>query len=137
MLFVDTNVFLEMLLNQENSTTAREFFDWAYDTNIKLVCSHFSIHSIAVVLSNLNKIDGLKKFLENLEYTKNLYVYATTIEEEKTIAEMTKKLKLDFDDSLQYFVAKACGCEVIVSFDKHLDRTDLKRKTPSDFLKEL
>ncbi|MCD6469816.1 PIN domain-containing protein [Candidatus Bathyarchaeota archaeon] len=44
------------------------------------------------------------------------------------------KIKLDFYDALQYYLAKKLGAEAIVSYDKHFDATDIRRKEPSDFL---
>jgi len=43
-------------------------------------------------------------------------------------------MKLDFDDSLQYYVAKKLGVKAIVSYNKHFGKTDIQRKEPSDFI---
>ncbi|MEM2902731.1 MAG: PIN domain-containing protein [Candidatus Bathyarchaeia archaeon] len=56
------------------------------------------------------------------------------MEEETAASMLMDKMKLDFDDALQYFVAKKLGVEVVVSFDRHFDKTDVERKEPRDFL---
>jgi len=45
--------------------------------------------------------------------------------------------KLDFDDCLQYYVAKKLGAEAIVSFDKHFNGLDIPRKEPEEVLSKL
>lgn len=98
------------------------------------MCSQFSVHSIEVNLSALKKFDLLKTFLENLLLETNLRIYQTNLGDEIKVLESIQKEKLDFDDALQYFVAKKNNCEAIISFDKHFDKTDLPRKEPSEFL---
>ena len=56
------------------------------------------------------------------------------MDDEIAASMLMKKLKLDFDDSLQYYVAKKLGVKAIVSYDKHFDKTDIQRKEPSDFI---
>ena len=57
-------------------------------------------------------------------------IYQTELAEEKEIAGLTQTINLDFDDTLQYFVAKKLDA-VLVSFDRDFDKTDLKRVEPS------
>jgi len=49
---------------------------------------------------------------------------------------LTKRESLDFDDALQYYVAKRLGAEAIVSFDRHFDKLDVPRIEPSSLLKK-
>ena len=46
------------------------------------------------------------------------------------------KYDLDFDDAYQYTCAVKYNLKII-SFDKHFDRTQLKRITPIDILNKL
>ena len=59
-----------------------------------------------------------------------LTVYQTSPTEEQQIVALTKKINLNFDDALQYYVARTLGA-VLVSFDKDFDRTDMKRVEPA------
>ena len=54
----------------------------------------------------------------------------TRKDEEKQVAALTQKTKLDFDDTLQYYVTQTLGA-VLVSFDTDFDRTDMQRVEPS------
>lgn len=49
------------------------------------------------------------------------------------IKSVSEKFNLDFDDSYQYLVAKKYNLQLI-SFDKDFDKTDLKRKEPSELI---
>lgn len=47
---------------------------------------------------------------------------------------MSEKIGLDFDDTLQYYMAKKLGVDAVVSFDEHFDNVDLQRVEPRDLL---
>ena len=44
---------------------------------------------------------------------------------------LSKKYNLDFDDAYQYLIAEKNDLQII-SFDRHFDKTELKRKKPAD-----
>jgi len=50
-------------------------------------------------------------------------------EEVLALAEVSKRFRLDFDDSYQYAVAQKYGLQII-SFDADFDRTEKGRKIP-------
>ncbi|MEM2998687.1 MAG: PIN domain-containing protein [Thermoproteota archaeon] len=70
----------------------------------------------------------------NKGHSNSLSCQYPSVEEETAASMLMDKMKLDFDDALQYFVAKKLGVEVVVSFDRHFDKTDVERKEPRDFL---
>jgi predicted nucleic acid-binding protein len=41
---------------------------------------------------------------------------------------------LDFDDALQYYVAKKLGVDAIISYDKHFDELDVSRQEPLEII---
>ena len=49
---------------------------------------------------------------------------------------LTKARSPDFDDALQYYVAKTLGAEAIVSYDRHFDKLDVPRIEPSELIKK-
>ena len=49
---------------------------------------------------------------------------------------LTKARSLDFDDALQYHVAKRLGAEPIVSYDRHFDKLDVPIIEPSELIKK-
>ncbi len=61
---VDTNVWLEILLDPGNPEIASRFFNLI--PTDELFVSDFSIHSIGVILSRLKKLDIFEKFLSDL-----------------------------------------------------------------------
>lgn len=63
-----------------------------------------------------------------------LSVYETSLEDEMAVSMLMDKVKLDFDDALQYYLAKKLGVEAIVSYDRHFDKTDIKRREPSEYI---
>lgn len=134
MFLLDTNVFLEHLLNQERADEVTAFFHRVHEQQIPLLCTHYSIHSIESTLSARKEWTKLSDFLSFIEKMASIAVYQTSIPEEQKITQLIAEKNLDFDDTLQYFVAKKNNCEAIISFDKHFDKTDLARKTPADFL---
>ena len=130
---IDTNIFLEFLLDQERADEAETLLMELEEGRIKAFITTFTLHSIEVILFSSNQIDLLISFLEQLTIFKGLTIYPTNLEEEKEVAELIRKLNLDFDDSLHYYVAKKLGLQ-LVSFDKHFDKVDISRKEPKDIV---
>jgi predicted nucleic acid-binding protein len=61
---VDTNVWLERLLDQEKSEIVSKFFN-VVPTD-ELFVSDFSIHSIGVILSRLKKYELFETFINDI-----------------------------------------------------------------------
>ncbi|VVB94131.1 PIN domain protein [uncultured archaeon] len=133
---IDTNIFLELLLNRAFKNDCARLLKEVEIGNLEVYVSSFSIHSIEVILSNFNKEKELKIFLGSIIDFEGLFVYTTNLEEELEAIEETEN-GLDFDDALQSFVTKRLKASII-SYDKHFDKIKgLKRLTPSDILKTL
>jgi len=126
MYLVDTNVFLELLLNRSNVKLAYNFFRKIETERIKAVISSFTLHSIEVLLERKRSLNEVVKFLSVLEQWKNLKVYQTNLAEEKLIAENANRWNLDFDDAVQYYVALKHGAK-IVTFDRHFQKVKGKQ----------
>jgi predicted nucleic acid-binding protein len=62
----------------------------------------------------------------------NLILQFTRIEDEIEAIHLSMKMNLNFDDALQYHIAKKYKVRSIVSFDKHFDKTNIKRILPSE-----
>jgi uncharacterized protein len=132
MILIDTNVFLELALDQEKAEECALLLTAVSNGSIEAVVSHFTIH---VVEASIRKKDRLAEFLRNIEGSQGLHVLDTSISEEGSIAFLAEKMGKDFDDTVQYFVAKKLGSSAIVSFDRHFDGLDLPRLTPREALK--
>jgi len=86
------------------------------------------MHAVEAILGGG---DDLTNFLRNIETSSGLHVYDTTTTEEMAVGMLASERRMDFDDSLQYYVAKKLGARPIVSFDRHFDGLDIPRLEPS------
>jgi predicted nucleic acid-binding protein len=130
MYLVDTNIFLEVLLLQDRKEECKNFLDLIRRDKITGVVTDFTIHSIIVIMYNLNKLKELKIFLSSLTAYKALHIYHTTITDEINAVETALLQKLDMDDAIQYSTALTIQAEAIVSFDKHFNNLKIPRIDP-------
>ncbi len=128
MLLVDTNIILELMLQQEKSDECEKFLNSVATGDIEATITRFSIHVIEAILKNP---EHTLAFLHNVNTSIGLKVYDTNTSDEIAIALFMKEVKLDFDDTLQFYVAKRIGAEGIVSFDKDFDKVDINRLEPA------
>ncbi len=133
MFLVDTNVWLEVLLEQERAEEARRFL-LGVDA-AELAISEFSLYSIGIAVCRAGK-DGLfRDFLSDTLEGSGIPRVCLDIANLRQLLETREEFGLDFDDSYQYVAAGMIGATV-VSFDKDFDRTDRGRKTPAQALAE-
>jgi uncharacterized protein len=133
LILLDTNVFLELMLGQSRAADCEALLTVVSKGKIEAVVTHFTVHAVETVLG---PGEPLLIFLRNLENSLSLTVFETGVAEEISAAMLTKRGSLDFDDALQYYVAKRLGVEAIVSYDKHLDKLDVPRIEPSQLIKK-
>ena len=131
MYLVDTNVWLERLLEQERFDEVRRFLD-STETS-KIFLTDFSFHSIGLILTRLNKSELLLNFVQDtlLEGAVSL-VYLAPEDTQGIVAGM-RQFRLDFDDAYQDVAAEKHSLS-LVSFDADFDRTERGRKTPQAVL---
>mgnify|MGYP001598140140 FL=1 len=77
-----------------------------------------------------NKFNELIEFLSDIIAGKIIRIDTNTNDELNVLKTM-KKLKLDFDDSIQYYLCEKYNLKII-SYDKHFDKTSVKRLEPGD-----
>jgi predicted nucleic acid-binding protein len=130
MYLVDTNIFLEILLLQAKAQECEHFLNLLKNGKKAGIVTDFTIHSIIVIMYNLNRLQELKIFLSSLTAYKGLHVYNTTITDEINAVELATNHKLDMDDAIQYAAALATNTQAIISFDKHLNKLKIPRKEP-------
>ena len=123
---IDSNVFLEGLLEQDQSIKVQSFLE---KTDIEnLYITNFSLHSIGILLTRIKKTKLFLDFISEVILNK-IKVISIDPEDFNKIVENVEKFSLDFDDAYQYTIAKIYNLQ-IVSFDKDFDKTDLKRIEP-------
>jgi uncharacterized protein len=96
----DTNIFLEVLLNQSKAETCKDFLQ---SSTGNIFISDFSLHSIGVILFRKNKVDLFKQFTRDIQ--NGLSVKTLSIDNYSIIADYNNLYTLDFDDAYQLGVA--------------------------------
>lgn len=116
MYLIDTNIFLELLLDQKKKRQAKAILEQIENGEINAIMSGYSLHSIEFILSVKRKNDILKEFLKSLNDFPNISIYHTTLEEDLEILNIVEQTGLDFDDANQYYIAKKFEAGII-TFD--------------------
>ena len=130
MYLVDTNIFLETLLDQDKTTEVQSFLH-STDLNI-IFMTDFSLYSIGITLFRLKKFALFVSFLEDI-VVDGIDILSLNPEDLKTLDQSVQQFSLDFDDAYQYAVAEKHDLQ-LVSFDRDFDRTERKRKEPAEVL---
>lgn len=127
-LLIDTNIFLEVLLEQARATDAKELL--AKTDKHSFLISDFSLHSIGVILLRRNKPDAFRSFLSDMVTNGGTNIALLDADEMHVVIDHATTFNLDFDDAYQYAVADKYDL-TIVSFDADFDRTTRGRNEPS------
>lgn len=125
---IDTNIWLERLLDQAKSKEVGQFL--AHTPSEQLHITDFAFHSIALILSRFRRGDVLLQFSTDAFIEGNVSLIHLGPENMQAIVNVMQKFTLDFDDAYQYIAAKRYRL-TIISFDNDFDRADIGRKTPS------
>lgn len=129
MFLVDTNIFLEILLDQKDADIATKFLTETDPS--KLFISDFSLHSIGVILFRLDNWDVLAEFIQDVIIDGGVTVVHIEPTGLASVGEVAQSFDLDFDDAYQYTVSKKFDLQ-IVSFDGDFDKTDRGKSSPSE-----
>jgi hypothetical protein len=133
MFLLDTNVWLELMLNQERADEVSRFMLAVPFSEIAI--TEFSLHSIGLTLSRLKSDALFVKFVSDIIEDTQTTRIRLAPDGLKKIADAKSRFNLDFDDAYQYVAAEKHNL-TLVSFDADFDRTERGRKTPADVLKE-
>ncbi len=131
MYLVDTNVWLERLLDQTRFEEVRNFLD--HTPSERLFITDFAFHSIGVVLSRLNRLEALLRFVQDAFMDGAVVLIRLEPEDTQRLVRVIEQFNLDFDDAYQYVAAEKYNL-TIVSFDSDFDRTERGRKIPAEVL---
>jgi len=128
-ILIDTNIFLEIILEQEKISEAKDLL--AKNIEHDFFLSDYSLHSIGLLLFRKNLHEVFWQFIEDMIVRSGLLMASLDIEDMKQVIEASQKFRIDFDDAYQYTIAKKYGL-TLVSFDEDFNRTDIGRKLPSE-----
>lgn len=130
-LLADTNIFLEIILDQEKAGQAQKLL--ATGKGMEFFVSDFCLHSIGLLLFKLGKHAVFLEFLNDMVFQAGLNVISLPLKDFQMIHDAALKFSLDFDDAYQYALSQKYDL-TILSFDGDFDRTDKGRKTPTQVL---
>ncbi|MCH7762003.1 type II toxin-antitoxin system VapC family toxin [candidate division TA06 bacterium] len=132
MYLVDTNVWLERLLDQTRSEEIGRFLETI--SSESLFITDFAFHSIGVVLNRLNQKEVFLQFIQDVFVNGAIHLIHLEPEDMMRLVHVIEQFKLDFDDAYQYVAAEKLNL-IIISLDSDFDNTERKRKTPAEALK--
>lgn len=132
MVLLDTNIFLEVFLNQEKAEECAILLRQVEEGKIDALVTDYTIHSIGTIIDVMGKGNLLPAIFASLSAFKALTLIQANLEEQSEIATLINQGGLDFDDAYQVYFAKRYNVP-IVSFDKHLDKF-LIRKMPKEVI---
>lgn len=131
MYLLDTNVILELLLNQDQADQVAAFLDQATPNSLHI--SECSLYSLGVILLRLKRYDLFTQAVEDLLFSEVIGLLRLEKQDMPRVTEVAQTFGLDFDDSYQYVAAEKFNLDLL-SFDQDFDRTTRGRKTPQEVM---
>jgi len=131
MYLLDTNVWLERMLDQKKSEEVGMFLSRMPSDRIFM--TDFTLHSIGVILHRLNKHATFLRFIQDVFENGEVGLVSLTPADMTHIVAMINRFRLDFDDAYQYVAAEKYEM-VLVSFDSDFDQTLRGRSTPDEIV---
>ena len=128
-IFVDTNIFLDLILKRENFDKALLIFNAIEKRVLEGVIADITILNIDYIAKK--QIKDIRDFLKviNLSFT---IVGATNL----LIDEALSIDNNDLEDNLQYLLAKKYECELIVTNDKTFYSKDIQTLSSEAFVEK-
>lgn len=114
-ILVDTNVYLEMLLNREKSEDAFAFFQQSLLRHNQIVMTSMTIRDIDYIVHKYTHDINKTRILLNKAYSMTSKVIPIS---EDTAIESIYSESADLEDTMQALAAEESMCDAIVSFDK-------------------
>lgn len=126
-IFIDTNIFLDLILKRDDFDKALLIFN-AVEKKL------YSAYILDITVLNIDyiankQVKNIKEFLKliNREFeiigaTNNMIKKALDIDNS------------DLEDNLQYISAKKSGCDVIVTNDKNFFSNEIQKVSSSEFV---
>lgn len=126
-LLLDTNLFLEVILGQENAQMVKNIL--LRTDRYEFFISDYALHSIGLLLFRRKMYETFRIFLSDILFNEVVKLVILPVREMERMIKSAESFNLDFDDAYQYAIAESYGLK-IVSFDHHFDRTPEGRLPP-------
>ncbi len=131
MYLLDTNIWLERMLDQTRSEEVGQLLDQV--PSDQLFMTDFSLHSIGVILHRLRRQEEFLRFVQDLFIDGAVGLISLEPADMERLVAVIDHFELDFDDAYQYVAAEMYDLE-LVSFDGDFDRTERGRITPGEIV---
>jgi len=128
---LDTNIILELLLDQDHADQVAAFLNQAAPDSLHI--SEFSLYSLGVILLRLKRFDLFIRSVKDLFLSEVIGLLRLEVEDMAKVSVIAQTFGLDFDDSYQYVAAEKFNLELL-SFDRDFDRTPRGRNTLEDVM---
>ena len=128
MYLLDTNIFLELLLDQDEAASVRALLSTQVPGDLYI--SDLAFHSIGIILYQKQAARLFSEVVRDLFGEGGIAILSLHSEDIVRVEQVAAAFGLDFDDAYQYVVAEKFDL-VLVSFDADFDRTDKKRIIPA------
>lgn len=131
MYLLDTNIMLELLLDQQKSEEVAQFLQAAPREHLHV--TELSVYSVGIRLFRRKMHDVFLRAVDDLLGTDGMRLLRLGPDDMREIAASSQRFSLDFDDAYQYAAAEKYDL-TIISFDADFDRTERGRRTPEAVL---
>lgn len=122
MIFIDANIFLEVMLQQEKAEECKNLLQYVEKSPKCAWINIFHIFSMVLIVQHkTNQISKSRKLIESLGSYEGLQIYIPTLETIIRTIDIQIELNLDFDDGLVIATMTELNISNIVTFDKHFD----------------
>ncbi len=123
MYFVDANIFLELLLEQQKAEHCEKFLTKVKNGEEEAAITDFLVDALVLVLeSHGRNSDDLATFISSLSAYKGLRIYFLSLVDRLFATRHMKEFGLDFDDATTYQAMKRMNISTLVSFDDDFDK---------------
>ena len=126
---LDTNIFLELLLKQDESASVQALLSNKDPADLHI--SDLAFHSIGIILYQKHSAHLFSLFVQDLFGEGGITILGLGSEDMQRLMQVAAVFQLDFDDAYQYVVAEKFDL-MLISFDTDFDRTDRNRIIPAN-----
>jgi predicted nucleic acid-binding protein len=127
-IFIDTNIFLDLILKREKYNEALMIFDAVEQQLYEAVILDITILNIDYIAKR--QIKDIKEFLTLINNT-----FKVVGGSNKSILDALKINNNDLEDNLQYISAKDMKCDLIITNDKNFYSNKIEISTSNNFCK--
>jgi PIN domain nuclease of toxin-antitoxin system len=103
-LLLDTNIFLEIILDQEKSPDAKTLLSRG-DEN-EFFISDYSLHSIGLLLFRLKQYDVFRQFLMDMMINVGMIMISLAVEDMETTVDPARMFNFDFGRCLSIYACR-------------------------------